>query len=480
MLDFTTPDPVALHARLRPDALACLDLATGKKWTYAALDADIERAVVVLRAKGVTEGDRVAVLARNSGWQVVMQQALIRMGGIFVPLNWRLSEPEIDILLADCAPRHLYRDLTDFAEAVELAVPGSRCTPRSQSETCTILYTSGTSGTPKGAMLSASCLLATAVNFGVLGEVDSNSVFLCDTPIFHVIGLVTQIWPALLRGGTCLISPGFDPELTNTRLADPALRVTHYFCVPQMAEGLRHARNFAPDRWALKALFTGGAPNPAAHIHWWLDRGVPMVDGYGMTECGTILGMPLSARIVREKAGAVGLPGPLTRVRLVDEEGREVPQGTEGEVLVHGPNVIRGYWNREDSALGADGWLRTGDVGRADTDGYITIVDRRKDMFISGGENVYPVEVESVMAAHPAIREVAVIGVPDSRWGEVGRAFVVLVPGQAISENELAQHCEASLARYKIPKTFVTVDALPRTASGKVMKHILRDEFLTA
>lgn len=473
MRDFASPDPVALHARLRPEALACLDLATGRRWTYAALDADIERAIAVLVAQGIGAGDRVAVIAKNSGWQIVLQQALIRMGGIFVPINWRLSAPEIEALLADCTPRLVLRDFADFAAQVDAATAGPRQPPRSQDDCCTILYTSGTSGTPKGAMLTTTFLLATAVNFSVLGEVDTGCAFLCDTPMFHVIGLVTQIWPALLRGGAVVISSGFDPQVTNDRLADPALAITHYFCVPQMAEGLRHAPNFAPERWQLKALFTGGAPNPAAHIRWWLDRGVLMVDGYGMTECGTILGMPASAAILRAKAGAVGLPGPLTRVRLVDDNGADVPVGSEGEVIVHGPNVIAGYWNRDDVSLKQDGWMHTGDVGRADADGYITIVDRRKDMFISGGENVYPVEVESVLAHHPAIREVAVIGVPDPRWGEVGRAFIVLAPDQP--EPDLTAHCEASLARYKIPKSFEFVATLPRTASGKVLKHVLKE-----
>ncbi|MBW9064782.1 AMP-binding protein [Rhizobium herbae] len=496
MQEFFCPDPVALHARLRPDSLACVDLASDCRWTYRELDTDIQRAVALLHHEGIDKGDRIAVLARNSVYQIILQQALMRLGAIFVPLNWRLSQQELPHLLKDCTPTILYTDdevsdlppgcrshsLVSFASEFAALDPAPRCLPHSSSDTCIILYTSGTSGMPKGAQLTAQFLLATAMNFNVLGEVDTGCIFLCDTPMFHVIGIVTQIWPPMLRGGTFIVSPGFDAEKTNDRLSDPDFGVTHYFCVPQMAEALRQAPNFEPEGWTkLKALFTGGAPNPAAHIRWWLERGVRMVDGYGMTETGTTLGMPLSRDLLYSKAGAAGLPGPLTTVRLVDEDDQDVPDGEPGEILVFGLNVIAGYWNLPEERKGSfteDGWIRTGDIGRRDEDGYITIVDRRKDMFISGGENVYPVEIEAVLLEHPAVREVAVIGVPDKRWGEVGRAYVVAAPGQELDQEELARHCQSFIARYKVPKEFRFVDKLPRTGSGKVIKYVLRKEAL--
>lgn len=493
MLDFISPDPVALHARLRPQSQAAVDLATDRRWTFHQLDRDIQRAVTVLAGVGVTRGDRVAALAKNSVHQLILQQALMRLGAIFVPLNWRLSLAELARLMLDCTPRLLVADqdlpalppdcaaitMAGFAASVDAAEPAPRCPPHSGLDCCIILYTSGTSGTPKGAMLTSQFLLATAVNFNVLGEVDTGAVFLCDSPMFHVIGIVTQIWPPLLRGGRILVSAGFEPERTNDRLGDAGLAVTHYFCVPQMAEALRHAPNFAPGHWtSLKALFTGGAPNPPAHIRWWLDQGVRMVDGYGMTETGTTLGMPLNPDLIRDKAGAVGLPGPLTTVRLVDDADREVPDGTAGEILVLGLNVIPGYWNRPEErerAFTADGWIRTGDIGIRDADGFISIADRKKDMFISGGENVYPVEVEAALVEHAAVREVAVIGIPDARWGEVGCAFVVPTPGVRPTSEDLTAHCQRLIARYKVPKAFHIVDSLPRTGSGKVMKHRLKD-----
>ncbi|WP_323009901.1 AMP-binding protein [Paracoccus sp. (in: a-proteobacteria)] len=490
MLDFISPDPVALHARLRPQAVSAVDLATGRRWTFRELDQDIQRAVAVLTEAGVSRGDRVAALARNGVHQVILQQALMRIGAIFVPLNWRLSLPELARLMLDCTPRLLVADqelpdlpagcaattMAEFAAALDATQPAPRCPPHSGLDCCIILYTSGTSGTPKGAMLTSQFLLATAVNFNVLGEVDTGAVFLCDSPMFHVIGIVTQIWPPLLRGGRVLVSAGFDAERTNQRLGDPALAVTHYFCVPQMVEALRHAPNFAPERWAsLRALFTGGAPNPPAHIRWWLDRGVRMVDGYGMTETGTTLGMPLDPALIREKA--VGVAGPLTAVRLVDETDRDVPDGTPGEILIFGLNVILGYWNRpeeRDHAFTPDGWIRTGDIGLRDADGFVRIVDRKKDMFISGGENVYPVEIEAALASHPEVREVVVIGIPDARWGEVGCAFIVAAPGTVPTHEALTGHCQSLIARYKVPKQFRLVEDLPRTGSGKVMKHALK------
>ncbi|KEP71150.1 acyl-CoA synthetase [Thioclava dalianensis] len=491
MMVLNTPDPVALGAGLRPDALAAIELVTSQRWSYRALDLDIQRAITALSAQGIGPSDRVAALAHNSVYLIILQQALMRMGAILVPLNWRLSASELARLLEDCDPKLLYCDrevpplpegcralsFDSFRTALATANPAARRPPGSASTPCIILYTSGTSGTPKGALLTPTFLMATAVNFSVLGEVGAGATFLCDTPMFHVIGIVTQIWPTLLQGGKIVVSTGFDPVETNERLGDPELGVTHYFCVPQMANALAQAENFDPSQWrSLKALFTGGAPIPASTIHAWLDRGVKLVDGYGMTETGTTLGMSLAPELLRSKAGTVGLPGPLTAIRLVDEADRDVPEGTPGEILVRGLSVIEGYWNRPEErarSFTEDGWLRTGDIGRRDSDGYIAIVDRRKDMFISGGENVYPLEVETALSTHAIVREVAVIGIADATWGEVGCAFVVIEPGARPDHDALTAHCRALIAHYKVPKRYEFVETLPRTASGKVMKHVL-------
>lgn len=496
MQNLLTPDPVALHAHLRPQQLACLEFASGRRWTYAEFDQAIERTVAALtKGFGIEPGQRVAAIAHNCAETVLLQQACMRIGAMLAPLNWRLSAVELEAILADCSPSLVLRGdkvpapatppgaisigVAEMAAAIDAAAPGARLAPAPADRPAVLLYTSGTSGKPKGVILTAQNLLATAINFGVLGEVSPESVFLCDAPMFHVIGAVTTIQSPFLRGGSILISSSFDAVATNLRLADESLRVTHYFCVPQMAESLRYAPHFEPEKWRLKALFTGGAPNPPASIRWWLSQGVKMVDGYGMTENGTVLGMPLNAELIAPKAGSVGFAGPATWVRLVDDAGADVGDDTPGELLVFGPNVTPGYWNRpEETArtFTADGWLRTGDIARRDKDGFIFIVDRRKDMFISGGENVYPIEIEAVLVEHEAVLEAAVVGVPDERWGEVGRAYIVPKSGCEISVEELAAHCETRLARYKLPKEFRVVEALPRTASGKIQKNTLRAE----
>ncbi|TQN68367.1 Long-chain-fatty-acid--CoA ligase FadD13 [Colletotrichum shisoi] len=517
-MDYLAPDPVLLHARLRPTGLACIDLSTNRRWTYAELNADVQRATTVLRGLGgvgngvgdggggnggggggsIQTGDRVATVSANSVHQIILHHALARLGAVHVPLNWRLARPELAKLLLDCTPVLLLSDLLEpdppgllplgcrhvglssFAAAVDAAEPGPRLDARPSTETRVVLYTSGTSGAPKGVRLTARSMLATTCNFGVLAEVDAGSVFLCDGPMFHLMGLIAQTGPAVMHGGTCIVSPRFNPEITNARLGDAGLRVTHYFCVPHMAEALARAPNFDPSEWAaLKALFTGGAPNPPARVRWWLGRGVRMVDGYGSTEIGTASGMPLSRDLIGAKAGSVGLPGPLTAVRVVDGRDRDVPVGAPGEILVSGPSVTPGYWNRRDEDVAGftgDGWFRTGDVGRVDEDGYIFLIDRRKNMFISGGENVYPAEVEAALAEHPGVVDVAVVGVPDQLWGEAGRAYVIAAPGSQLAHADLVGHCQALLARFKVPRETVFVGEFPRTGSGKVQKHLLAED----
>jgi fatty-acyl-CoA synthase len=496
MTGWPVPDHVRLHAAGQPHRRACVELATGRAWTYAELDADIARCVAVMRGRGVGCGDRIAVLSRNSVWLLILQQALMRLGAIFVPLNWRLAAAEIDLLIADCDPVLLVTDracapladdrpgsvarltLEALGTAIESAEPDRCDSPVDSDAPSIILYTSGTSGRPKGVIITERNAFFTGSNFAVLGRVTNRSTFLCDSPNFHVIGLLTSFRPGLIRGATMLVSPGFDPETTFARLADPALGITHYFCVPQMAQMLRGAPGFDPARLrGLTALFTGGAPNPPQDIRTWLAEGVAMADGYGSTEAGTVLGMPPEPEVIAAKAGSAGLPAPTLNVRIVDEAGAVLGDDAIGELQIAGPNVTPGYWQRPEetaAAFTADGWFRTGDLARRDSDGFFTLVDRLKDMFISGGENIYPAEVEQVLLDHPAVTDAAVIGMPDPQWGEVGCAFVV-VAGPAIDLAEtLAAHCGASLARYKIPKRFLAVDALPRTASGKLLKQELR------
>ncbi len=486
-------DDTAFQARVRPDALAALDLATGRSWTYAALDQAIGRCTGLLRTSlGCRPGDRIASVARNRVELVILHLACARAGLIYVPLNWRLSPMEIAALVSDAEPKVVIGD-ADLAGLApldlttdDLAVRvDERHAPVLESadpdRVSLILFTSGTSGRPKGVMLSERAQRHTAVNFGLLGQVDARSRILIDTPMFHVIGLIASVRPILLHGGVLLVSDGFEPARTLNRLSDPELGVTHYFCVPQMADRIRQQPAFDGRKLSgMTALFTGGAPHPAASIRAWLDAGVVVADGFGMSEAGTVLGMALDPAIIAAKAGAAGVPAPGIGIRLVDASERDVGTGTPGELLLKGPSLFSGYWRREEEtskAFTADGWFRTGDIAVADSDGYLTIVDRRKDMFISGGENVYPAEIEAALADMPGLVEVAVVGVPDARWGEVGLCAVVHPEATGLAER-IREHLTGRLATYKLPRHVMAVEALPRTGSGKVKKGELRDQCL--
>ncbi|WP_203291252.1 AMP-binding protein [Maricaulis parjimensis] len=482
-------DFIALQALRRPDKLAAVDLASGARWTYAELDDLTARLAAGLAVRGLNLGDRLAVLAKNRAELIALQHACARLGAAYVPLNWRLSPAELAALVEDCDPALLLGDdQLDSAglsgEALEAFLVEARgLAPHAHSKTdperiSLILYTSGTSGMPKGAMLSEANLTETAINFSILGEVTDRSVFLCDAPMFHIIGLVTNVRPTLMRGGTCLVSDAFVPDRTLDRMADPELGVTHYFCVPQMAAALREQSNFDPAHLqGLTGVFTGGAPHPAPNINAWLDDGICIVDGFGMSETGTVFGMPVDRELIRKRAGSAGQGTPRLQSRIVDANGQDCPIGEAGELWLRGPGVFKGYWRRPEANEGAfsDGWFKTGDIAISDAEGYHWLVDRKKDMFISGGENVYPAEIEAALCGHPDVAECAIVGVADERWGEVGHAFIVTRSGHDATAEAFMGWLDGRLARYKLPRHVSFIDALPRNGAGKVLKRELRD-----
>jgi fatty-acyl-CoA synthase len=491
-------DFVGFHAAAHPGHLAAVDMATGAQWSYRDLHDRIGRCVTVLTAHGVCRGNRVAVLARNSVDLVVVNLACARAGAIFVVLNWRLPPAELSIILADAMPCLLVVDKSCQERAGEssasipmlkmeelaAAIGRASVSPPTVIDfdaPAIMLYTSGTTGKPKGVVLSERNAYHTGTNFSLIAHLDRESVLLCEVPLFHVIGLVIGLRACLYQGAAILISDGFNPSITNDRLRDPALGISHYFCVPQMVSALRAAENFdLPSVRALTALIVGGAPTPPEQVVAWLDDGVSLINGYGMTEIGCGAGMPFDENSIRRRPGSVGLVPPTQRMRAVDQDGFDVQPGTAGEIWVRGPNVFQCYWKNQeetDRAFAPDGWFKTGDIGVFDEQGFLTLVDRKKDMFISGGENVYPAEVELALLAHPDIREAAVVGMRDVRWGEAGYAFLVLQPGASISHADLRAHCAARIAGYKLPKYFVVMDKLPRTGSGKIQKHVIRKEF---
>lgn len=481
-------DYIRFQANLHPDSPAVTDLTFERQLSYQALDRLVAGCTAMLSNQGVAEGDRVACLAKNRVEIIALHFACARLGAIFVPLNWRLSASELEGVINDCEPSVVYGDELAESLGVEaqdierlheqcLSIEPVWPEQKSVDLPSLMLYTSGTTGAPKGVMLSERNLTETAINFSLLGEVDSDSHFLCESPMFHIIGMVTSVRPPFLLGAHLSISDRFIPERTYARLADPKMKISHYFCVPQMAYSLRAVDDFDASRLSgMKAIFTGGAPHPEARIRDWLADGISIVDGFGMSEAGTVFGMPLDRKLIDQKAGSVGIGTPRIQARIVDDNNQPVAAGVPGELHLKGDNITLGYWRKEaeyKATLTEDGWFKTGDILTCDEDGYYAVTDRKKDMFISGGENVYPVEVEAQLAKFPGVRELAVIGVPDEKWGEVGCLYYVPENGE-LSIEEVEAYLTSRLARYKIPKQTRSLHELPRNGVGKIMRHELR------
>ncbi|GDY31551.1 acyl-CoA synthetase [Gandjariella thermophila] len=467
--------------------------------TYADLDLRVRRLAHALRGLGVRRGDRVAYLGANHPAFLETLFAAGTLGAVFVPLNIRLAGPELAHCLADSGAEVLVH-APDQAEAaavspgtmrhriplagsggyeelIAAAPAGPIDEPVGLDDPCMIMYTSGTTGRPKGAVLSHGNIIWNSINVLVDIDLAADEVTLVVAPLFHTAGLNMTCLPTLLKGGTVVLVPAFDP----VRVLDliERHRVTYMFGVPTMYDAMAACPRWAAaDLSSLRQVNCGGSPVPPTTIRTYLDRGLAFSQGYGMTEASPGV-LYLARENSATKAGTAGVPHFFTDVRVVDAAMRDVAPGEKGEVLVSGPNVMRGYWNRpDDTARALDGgWFRSGDVATVDEDGFVSIVDRMKDMIISGGENVYPAEVEAVIHEHPDVAECAVIGVPDERWGEVGRAVVVAMPGTAPSEADILSFLAGRLARYKVPKSVVFATELPRNPSGKLLKKSLRERY---
>lgn len=479
----------ARRARKTPHRIALVH--GGHGLSYADLHERTTRLAHALRAAGVRRGDRVAYLGPNHPSYLETLFATGVLGAVFVPLNPRLAAPEIAHQLQDSGARALLHSpscaqlagtaaplTVETGPAYESLLAASPTDPIDETvsldELCLIMYTSGTTGRPKGAMLTHGNLTWNAVNVLVDHDLTVDERALVSAPLFHTAGLNMLTLPVLLKGGTCVLVESFDPAATLELIEDH--RISFMFGVPTMFDLVARQPGWAgADLSSLRLLTCGGAPVPAALIRTYLQRGLTFLQGYGMTEAapGTLF---LDAEHAVSKAGSAGVPHFFSDVRVVGPDGLPVGSGELGEVVVRGPHVGPGYWGlpEESAAAVSDGWFHSGDAARVDADGYVTIADRIKDMYISGGENVYPAEVEDALLALPGVAECAVVGVPDERWGEVGRAFVVPAPGAALDPRELLAALSGRLAKYKIPKSAVLVDHLPRTASGKVLKHRLR------
>ncbi|PWI14175.1 o-succinylbenzoate--CoA ligase [Streptomyces sp. Act143] len=487
----------ARRARKTPHRTALVHGDT--TWTYAHLHERTIRLAHALRARGVRRGDRIAYLGPNHPSYLETLFAAGTLGAVFVPLNIRLAGPEIAFQLADSGTKALVygaqyaglvaglpgdthvRAYVEVGAEYEAELAGAATEaidePVAPDDTCIIMYTSGTTGRPKGAMLTHANLTWNAVNVLVDTDLIADERALVSAPLFHTAGLNMLTLPVLLKGGTCVLVAAFDPQATFDLIERH--RITFMFGVPTMFEQIaRHPRWPTADLSSLRILTCGGSPVPTAMIAAYQERGLTFLQGYGMTEAspGTLF---LDAEHAVRKAGSAGVPHFFSDVRVVRPDMAPVDVGETGEVVIRGPHVMPGYWGlpEETAASFTDGWFRSGDAARVDEDGYVFIVDRIKDMIISGGENIYPAEIEDLLLAHPGIAECAVIGVPDDKWGEVPRAVVVPREGVALDPDEVLASLSGRLAKYKIPKSVVLADELPRTASGKLLKSRVRTRY---
>ncbi|MFK7830772.1 MAG: class I adenylate-forming enzyme family protein [Congregibacter sp.] len=504
------PSLIERAARLNPQGLGTS--FEGRHHSYAQLQDRIARLATGLQTFGLNQGDRVAILSLNSDRYYESIFSIGWAGYCMVPLNTRWALPENEYAIGDAGARAILFD-DGFSSQVKLlleSLPGLECAvymgdgdcpawassyeqlidanpPAARFESAAddmvgIFYTGGTTGFPKGVMLSHKAMWASAVSsipdFGITRE----GIYLHVAPMFHVADFAGGMG-ALLRAGGHVILPGFDPAQVLETLASES--ITHVLLVPSMIKAvMNHPNAASTDVSTLERVFYGASPMPIATLRLFMDTwpDVGLVQAYGQTELAPVI--TTLSEAAHRKGGDIlksaGQPTPVVDVRVVNEQGEDLPQGTQGEVIVSGPNTMIGYWNKPEETANAlrDGWVYTGDAGFFDAAGFLYIVDRVKDMVITGGENVFTTEVENAVISHDAVLDVAVIGIPHAEWGEAVHAIVVLHPDQHVSEEALIAHCRTQIAGYKLPKSVSFRDQpLPLSGAGKVLKTELRKPF---
>jgi fatty-acyl-CoA synthase len=499
------------RAELTPERIALVELETGVRFTYTELNERANRLANFMRDElGVQPGDRVSILAKNSIVYIDLFYGLPKIGAIFAPFNWRLTARELAFMVNDLEPKVLIVE-PEFVPVVDemradihvehfvnlrgAEIPGAKTyekglehasvqepkRPEMDLETpyC-ILYTSGTTGNPKGAVLPHRQILFNAINTVVswgLTEKDISPVY---TPLFHAGGLFAFLTPILYVGGRIILARDFDPAASLHWIMEEGCTVI--LGVPTLFQMWMDSDYFDEANFNQVHFFiSGGAPCPPPLMYAWREKkGIIFRQGYGLTEVGANC-FSMTDEDSVPKTGSVGKPIFHSQMRVVDpESGADVPVGKAGELLIRGPHVCSGYWRNPEATARAivDGWFHTGDMTHMDPDGFFYIDGRYKDMIKSGGENIYAAEVESVIRAHPVVKDAALIGKPDTTWGEVGLMIVVLEDEQRITESELKEHCQGKIAKYKIPKEFIFAEELPYSAYGKVEKLKLKEKYL--
>jgi fatty-acyl-CoA synthase len=481
-------DPIRHWRLTQPERIAVVDRATGVRYTYAELDARIDTAAARLRALQVVRGGRVGVLATNRIEQIELFYGCHRVGAALVPFNWRLSASELSGIIVDaridvCFGEARFRELAEAAQlgcrwldldedVARIKGVHSDDVVNEANDAALILYTSGSTGKPKGAILPHRQILFNGIATTTAWQLSHDDVAAITTPFFHTGGWNVFATPLWQRGGTVVLMDKFEPDAFLIAMAEE--RCTVALTVPTQLLMLMQCASWGIELPNLRSFFSGGAPCPAGVLAEVRAAGYEIREGYGLTECGPNC-FTIGAEQAIEKPGVVGWPVPFLDMRTVDESLNDVGDGEVGELLLRGPQMFAGYLNdpeRTREAVTEDGWLRTGDLAIRYADGSHSIAGRRKEMFISGGENVYPGEVEAVLCACPGVAEVVVVGVADAHWGEVGRAFVVTRDSNVTEQNVL-EFASARLARYKTPKSVIFVEQLPRLGSGKVDRKAL-------
>jgi acyl-CoA synthetase (AMP-forming)/AMP-acid ligase II len=501
-------DFLGTRAFLNPHKEALYDVAAGRRMSFSELNGRSNQCCAALQALGLGKGDRVALLAYNGHPFVECFFGPAKAGMVLMPLNWRLTAEELAFILKDGGATALIFD-TDFAPVVDelrqrgpegtdvehwLAIGADMPDYAADYETLLtgqgtenpaidaagddnlfIMYTSGTTGRPKGVVHTHSTVLWALLTLCNTADIHFKDKYMVLLPLFHV-GALTPMIAAVYRGNTLVAQRTFDPAQTWSLVEEE--RITTFLAVPAMLTFMLQVPDFERFDWSsLRYITSGAAPVPVTTINAYMQLGIEIHQVFGMTEtCGPAC--LIGPDDALHKVGSTGKSFFHTRVRIVDDSGEDVPPGVPGEILVSGPHNMKEYWNRPEATAEAlvDGWLHTGDVAVQDEEGFVTIQDRIKDMIISGGENVYPAEIENILLQHPAIADAAVIGQGSDRWGESPFAVVVR-KDQALTAADVLAHCDGKLARYKLPKGVAFIDIIPRNPSGKVLKRVLREQF---